>query len=190
MARVRTFLAIDLGEEARARLISLQEELATIATDVNWVEPDNLHLTLLFLGEVQGREVLGICRTAQRAVAKLPVFNMKVEGAGAFPNARRPRTLWVGIGAGAEEVRAVHDAIEAPLLEEGGYRRETRGYVPHVTLGRVKGEQPDELATALVKHQTWSAGEVTVYEVKVMTSELTRDGPVYTVLGRAKLLAE
>jgi 2'-5' RNA ligase len=188
MARVRTFLGIDLGEEIRDRLVSLQADLGTIASDVKWVEPDNLHLTLLFLGEVEQREVLDICRAGQNAVAELPVFTMSIEGAGCFPNSRRPRTLWVGVGEGSEEVCAVHDAIEAPLLEMGSYRRETRAYVPHVTLGRVKGDRPnDELAKALTKNQTWSAGDVLVREVQVMSSELTRDGPIYTVLGRAKL---
>jgi len=188
MARVRTFLGIDLGEKIRDRLVSLQEDLAPIASDVKWVEPENLHLTLLFLGEVEQRETLDICRAAQKAIAELPVFTMSIEGAGSFPNPRRPRTLWVGVGEGSEEVCAVHDAIETPLLEMGSYRRETRAYVPHVTLGRVKGDRPnDDLAKALTKHQTWSAGAVTVNEVQVMSSELTRDGPIYTVLGRAKL---
>jgi 2'-5' RNA ligase len=188
MARIRTFLAIDLGEEIRGRLIALQEELAAIASDVKWVEPENLHITLLFLGEVEQREVLEICRVAQMAVAELPVFTMSVEGAGCFPNPRRPRTLWVGVGTGSQEVVQVHDAIEAPLLDMGSYRRETRAYVPHVTLGRVKGDRPnDELAKALLQHKTWGAGEIAVREVCVMSSELTRDGPIYTVLGRAKL---
>jgi 2'-5' RNA ligase len=70
----------------------------------------------------------------------------------------------------------------------GSYRRETRAYTPHVTLGRVKGERNDEmLAKALTKHAAWSAGESLVNEVQVMTSELTSDGPIYTVVGRAKL---
>jgi 2'-5' RNA ligase len=188
MPRIRTFLGIDLGEKIRDRLVSLQEDLAPIASDVKWVEPENLHLTLLFLGEVEQRETLDICRAAQKAIAELPVFTMSMEGAGCFPNPRRPRTLWVGVGEGSEEVCAVHDAIEAPLQEMGSYRRETRAYVPHVTLGRVKGDRPnDELAKALTKYQTWSAGAVTVNEVHIMSSELTRDGPIYTVLGRAKL---
>src|SRR5438093_475994 len=112
MARVRTFLGIDLGEKIRERLVSLQEQLAIEAPDVKWVEPENLHITLLFLGEVQQREVLDICRAAQKAVAKLPAFSARIEGAGAFPNLRRPRTLWVGVSEGAEELSAVHDAIE------------------------------------------------------------------------------
>src|SRR3974377_1863976 len=101
MARRRTFLGINVGDPIRAQLIALQEELSAIASDVKWVEPENLHITLLFLGEVGAR----------------------------FPNRRRPRTLWVGVGAGLSEVTAVHDAIEAPLLDMGSYRRETRGYV-------------------------------------------------------------
>jgi 2'-5' RNA ligase len=82
----------------------------------------------------------------------------------------------------------VHDAIEAPLLDLGCYRREARAYTPHVTIGRVNGEQPtDSLAKALAQHKTWSAGEMLVREVQIMSSELTRDGPTYTVMGRAKL---
>jgi 2'-5' RNA ligase len=189
MARKRTFLGIDVGPEIRARLVSLQEELATIATDVKWVEPENLHITLLFLGEVDQREIIDLCRATQKAVAKLPAFTLNVAGAGCFPNARRPRTLWVGVTTGADEVCAVHDAIETPLLEMGSYRRETRAYVPHVTLGRVRGERSDdELANVLTKHKAWSAGEVQVGEVQLMRSDLSSDGPIYTVLGRAKLL--
>lgn len=188
MPRKRTFLGIDVGPEIRARLLSLQEELAEIAGDVKWVEPENLHITLLFLGEVDQREIIDLCRAAQGAVAELPAFTMSVTGAGCFPNARRPRTLWVGVGVGVQEVCAVHDAIEKPLLEMGSYRRETRGYVPHVTLGRVRGEQAHhDLAKALARHKSWGAGEVQVRDVQIMTSDLTPDGPIYTVAGRAKL---
>jgi 2'-5' RNA ligase len=188
MARIRTFLGIDVGEAIRDRLVALQEELAAFASDVKWVEPENLHITLLFLGEVEQKEVLEICRVAQMAVAELPLFTITIEGAGCFPNPRRPRTLWVGVGQGEEEVKQLHDAIETPLLDMGCYRRETRAYVPHVTLGRVKGDRPtDDLAKELAKLKSWSAGETAVREVCIMSSELTPDGPNYSVLGRAKL---
>jgi 2'-5' RNA ligase len=188
MARIRTFIGIDIGEEIRDRLVSLQESLTAIEPEVKWVEPENLHLTLLFLGEVDQRETIDICRAAQKAIQSMPSFVMSVEATGCFPNIRRPRTLWVGVGKGSAEVKAVHDAIETPILEMGNYRRETRGYTPHVTLGRVKSDRPaDELAKALQKHQTWNAGEVTVDNVQVMSSVLGSDGPTYTVLGRARL---
>lgn len=188
MPRIRTFLGIDIGPDIRDRLVALQEELAEVEGEVKWVEPENLHITLLFLGEVDQRETVDVCRAAQKAVAAIPAFELSIEGVGCFPNARRPRTLWVGAGKGADAVCAVHDAIEAPLLDMGSYRRETRKYTPHVTLGRVKGDAPrDALAKALVKLQTWTGGEITVREVQMMKSDLTSEGPIYTVLGRAKL---
>jgi 2'-5' RNA ligase len=188
MPRLRTFIAIDLGEEIRDRLVSLQEQLAVDAPDVKWVEPENLHVTLLFLGEVEQRETLDVCRAAQKAVAGMLSFALTIEGMGSFPNPRRPRTLWVGVGKGMAEICAVHDAIEKPLLDLGCYRRETRAYKPHVTVGRVKGERTnDALAKSLTEHAGWSAGETIVSEVQVMSSVLHSDGPVYSVLGRAKL---
>ncbi len=190
MPRIRTFIGIDVGDDIRDRLVSLQKNLALVEPEVKWVEPENLHLTLFFLGEVDQRESIDICRAAQKAIQEMPAFVMSVEATGCFPNIRRPRTLWVGVGKGADEVCAVHDAIEKPLLELGNYRRETRAYTPHITLGRVKSDRTgDELAKALQKHQTWSAGEATVSQVCVMSSVLKTDGPTYAVLGRAKLKA-
>jgi 2'-5' RNA ligase len=188
MARTRTFIAIALDDAVRARLVALQEELAQAAPDVKWTEPENLHVTLLFLGEVDDRDLPGVCRAAQAAVRATPAFSVTVEGAGCFPNPRRPRVLWVGLGPGQENVVAIHDALEAPLLDLGCYRREERQYTPHITLGRVKGERAnDQLAPTLATHRAWSAGEQPVSEIHVMGSHLTPHGPEYTVIGRAKL---
>jgi 2'-5' RNA ligase len=188
MARLRTFIALDLGDAVRARLIALQEKLATAAPEVKWVGPDNLHVTLLFLGEIDQREVIDICRTVQTVASGMPAFALSVEGTGAFPNLRRPRTIWVGAGQGQQEVCMLHDALERPLLELGCYRREERKYTPHVTLGRVKTEHvAPTLEPALRKHELWKAGEATIHEVHVMASELTPRGPIYTVLSRARL---
>src|SRR3954471_5211833 len=108
MARIRTFLAIELEPQVRERLIALQGKLSRPIPDVKWVEPENLHLTLLFLGGVDERELPAVCRAAQTAVAELPGFTLSVEAASCFPNARRPRVLWAGIGTGVQEVVAVH----------------------------------------------------------------------------------
>lgn len=188
MARLRTFIALDLGKPIRDRLISLQEKLASDGAKVKWVEPENLHITLLFLGEVDQRSVIDICRAVADAAKQVPAFSVSIQGAGAFPNSRHPRVLWVGAGQGAEEVCRLHDALEPSLLELGCYRREERKYTPHVTLGRIKPDRSGPgLENELRKYQTWSAGETTIHQVHVMSSELTRDGPVYTVLSRAKL---
>src|SRR5437773_9358604 len=104
MKPTRTFIALDPGKAIRDRLVSLQENLAKSGADVKWVEPDNLHLTLLFLGEVDQRDLTPVCRAVAEVAAHLAVFPLTLEQTGAFPNARRPRTLWVGVGTGAQEV--------------------------------------------------------------------------------------
>jgi 2'-5' RNA ligase len=188
MPRTRTFVAIELTRHVRDQLISLQETLAAADRDVKWVEAENLHVTLLFLGEVDDRELPAVCRTVQEAIAELPAFTLSVTGVGCFPNPRRPRTLWVGITQGLQEVVAVHDAIERPLMDLGCYRREERKYTPHITLGRRRREGPaDALSRALARLQEWTAGEVAVTEVQVMASQLTPTGPDYSVLSRARL---
>jgi 2'-5' RNA ligase len=188
MARLRTFIAVDLGHDIRARCVAMQETLARNGTEVKWVEPDNLHVTLLFLGEVSEREVAQVCQAVSDCCAKLKPFPVSVETVGCFPNPRRPRVVYAGICTGAAELVALHDALEMPLLDLGCYRREERKYTPHITLGRVKGERSsDGLAAALLKQVNWQAGEIEVHEVLVLSSQLRPQGPVYAVLSTALL---
>lgn len=188
MARLRTFIAVDIGKAIRDRAVALQGTLARTGNDVKWVEPENLHVTLLFLGEVDDRTVPEVCRVVADGCRNQAAFSLRVEKVGCFPNARRPRVLWIGVGDGTQELCALHDALEPPLLELGCYRREERQYTPHITLGRVKSDLPtDKLAAALAKQAAWQGGETLVREVLVLSSELRPQGPVYTVLSRAKL---
>lgn len=187
MSRLRTFIAVHLTKAIRDKLVAAQEELARATTAAKWVEPENLHVTLVFLGEVDEREIPDVCRLASDAVAEQAPFTLSVEQLGAFPNPRRPRTIWAGIAAGAQELVAIHDDLELQFADLG-YRREERRYTPHITLGRMKTEGPaDRLAAAIVRHAAWKAGAMAVTEICIMSSELQRDGPLYTVLGRAPL---
>jgi 2'-5' RNA ligase len=187
MSRTRTFIAVELDDEVRNRLISLQDSLGRVVNDVKWVERENLHVTLLFLGEVDDREIPRVCRIVQDGLTGRAPFHLSVEHLDCFGNPRHPRTLWVGVGEGADELVAIHDALEIPM-QELGYRREERRFQPHITLGRVKGDRPSNaLPDELKRRADWSAGTQEVSEILIMGSELTRDGPLYTVLGRGKL---
>ena len=186
--RLRTFVAVDLGKPLRDRLVALQENLARAGADVKWVEVENLHVTLLFLGEVDERELLPVCRAVSVVCGRHERFTLGVEAVGCFPNPRRPRVVWAGVGDGAPELVALHDALEPPLQELGCYRREERQYTPHVTLGRVKSDGPaDALAAALARKAKWHGGEIEVQELLVMSSQLTSRGPEYTILSRGRL---
>jgi 2'-5' RNA ligase len=188
MSRLRTFIGIGLESAVRDRLVALQENLGRAGSEVKWVEPENLHVTLLFLGEVDARDVPAVCRAVSDGCRDHAAFPLSVETVGCFPNSRRPRILWAGVGQGTQEVCTLHDSLEPPLLDLGCYRKEERHYTPHITLGRVKSDRPtDKLALALSRQAGWKGGEITVHEVLVMSSELTPKGPVYTVMGRGKL---
>jgi len=188
MARLRTFIALDVGKVVRDRLVALQESLAHAAQEVKWVEPENLHVTMLFLGEVDDRAVLEVCRAVGESCRPLTPFTLNVEKVGCFGNPRRPRTVWVGVGDGAEEVKALHAVLEEKLRALRYYRREERQFTPHITLGRVKQDGSAEgLAPLLQKKADWQGGPLEVREVLVMSSQLTPQGPIYTVLSRAPL---
>lgn len=187
MPRLRTFIAVDLNKAIRDRVVALQHMLARSGSEVKWTEPENLHVTLLFLGEVDSREVPKVCQLVAEGAARQPEFLMQVEGVGCFPTPRRPRIVWIGVGEGAPALCALHDALEAPL-ENLGYRREERHFTPHITLGRAKSDRdPGPLVEALTKHAAWNAGKMAVKEVVVMSSQLKSQGPAYTVLTRALL---
>ena len=188
MARIRTFIAVDLAPGVKSRVTSLQEKLGRSAPDVKWVPPSNFHLTLLFLGEVEQLELVSICRLVQQRARKHEPFQFDVFGLGAFPNARRPKILWAGITDGVEKLRALHGDLEEGLLDLGCYRREDREYTPHLTLGRLSPEDSaEDWAAVLEKHADWKGGNTPVDEVLVMASDMRRGGPEYSVLGRAPL---
>ncbi len=186
--RLRTFVAVALDKFTHDRLIGLQERLAATGVPVRWVEPENLHITLLFLGEVDARETPALCRAVEQICRRIRPFALTLAGAGAFPTPRRPRTLIVHVTEGGPELVALHDALEIPLLELGCYRREERPYKPHLTLGRVKGQSAAEpLAAAVKQFEAWQGGQSHVDGILVLSSELRQNGPEYAVLCRARL---
>jgi 2'-5' RNA ligase len=114
-------------------------------------------------------------------------FELTLCGAGAFPAADRPRTLWLGVGEGRDAIIALQSSIER-ALEPLGFRGEARRYTPHLTIGRPgRGEPPRALANELATMADLQAGTMLVDEVVVYSSELTREGPVYEPLGFAPL---
>lgn len=188
MGRVRTFIGVDVGGEVRKKAVALQQQLAQTGAGVKWADPAGLHVTLLFLGDLDDRQVVDVCRAVGRAAAGEGPFPLRVSGVGAFPTPRRPKVVWGGVTDGAAELGRLHAALEAAMLGLGVYVQEERTYTPHLTLGRTKGEADGQmLAAELPKLLAWDGGRTTVNEVLVYSSELRRDGPEYAVLGRAEL---
>ncbi len=181
-------MAVEISSEMRLRASQLIGRIDSTSAKVKWVDPENLHLTLKFLGDVDLLEIPKLCEAVADAVVDLPPFEIEARGAGAFPDLHHPRTVWLGMGRGTEEMVELHDAVERSLATLG-FRREQRRFRPHLTLGRVRGGGPGivELAESLAEQADFAGGVSSVEEAVVFSSELGRNGPAYEVLATAPL---
>jgi len=134
---IRTFIAIEIPEEIRARLAALQEEWKKERAQVTWVKPDNIHLTLKFLGDVPEEKMESVQQGVRRATEGLTPFTVAVKTVGTFPSWKRPRVLWVGIEETTGKVSALASRIEDEMTKLG-FEKEDRPFSAHLTLGRVK----------------------------------------------------
>jgi 2'-5' RNA ligase len=185
---IRTFVAVELDDPVRKTAERFIEKLHRTGAEVSWVAPQNLHLTLKFLGEILANDVPRVCEAVRAAVAGRAPFEVEICGAGAFPNLARPTTLWLGGGVGEKEMAELAEQVEA-ALEPLGYRREDRSFRVHLTIGRVRRMTAglNELKRILEQQARFSAGVLPVKEVVVFASLLEPGGPVYEALGRAPL---
>jgi 2'-5' RNA ligase len=168
---LRLFVAIGLPEAVRLRLAALERGVP----GARWLPPDNLHLTLRFIGEVNE----GLAEDAASALANVraPAFEITLAGVGHFGPLKRAHSVWAGVEPCALLGR-LHHNIESALVR-AGFRPEGRKFRPHVTLARVRGETGHHLANFLAEHSTYRDGPVSVTGFSLFVSHLTRNGAIY-----------
>jgi 2'-5' RNA ligase len=184
---MRLFIALNLPEKARNRLYQAVAPLRDAGFPVRWTDPDHYHLTLKFLGEVR-KDVLPIAeRVIERVVRETKEFPVSIGGIGAFPTIRLPNVIWVGVEP-SPALRCLKQDLEWGLAGHG-FERETRAFHPHITIGRIEGDEGagafrgmDGLAAGL-SHR----GKVAVKSVDLMRSQLLKQGPIYTLLRESPL---
>jgi 2'-5' RNA ligase len=188
----RTFIAIELDEELRDNLGRLQDRLAgqVAPGSVRWVRPEGIHLTLKFLGDTTVDKVEEVKAALTQAAAGVGPFSFAVTGLGCFPNARRPRVVWVGIQELTGTLARLRDSVEdhvAPL----GFPTEKRPFSPHLTLGRAhrraSKSEVREIGQVVASSTIGIVGDQTVTSLSYIRSELTPRGAVYTTLSEAAL---
>jgi len=190
MARLRTFVALELsgGVKSRARL--LVDRLRITESTINWVQPEQMHLTLKFLGDVPEIETPEVCRSVAKAVSKFEPFEIVFRGAGAFPTTHNPRSLWVGVQDGTEYLMDLQAAIEEGLHQDLGFAKERRRFQPHLTIGRVKHVKSSAnytLEELINSNADFDCNLSIVDEVVTFASFLGREGPTYQALDHAPL---
>lgn len=179
MESVRAFFALEISDDMRRRIADLGKEVARSGADVKVVEAENLHVTMKFLGEVPASKVDEIAGALDGM--RVRRFELEARGAGAFPDRRMIRVMWVGIGKGAGEVTEVARKLD-DALGRFGFPKEKR-FVPHITVGRVRSPKNREaLLSILDSHSQTVFGTALVDRLVLKKSTLTRSGPVYTDL--------
>ena len=144
---------------------------------MRWTPPENVHLTLKFLGEIPEGEIEHIGAALRKVCGDHTPFDASLSSFGAFPSARRARVIWAGAAAGSEELRALAADVEA-AFEPLGFGREDRTFVPHVTLGRVRGKPVKLELPAVVPGEA----RFEISRVELMESRLAAGGAVYETL--------
>lgn len=181
--KVRSFVAIGVSNDVQGRLESIVNELRMALSNVKWVEPRNYHLTIKFLGEIPRERIPEVSGGLEAASKRLCEFDIELKGVGAFPDIRRPRVIWVGIGAGIEEFRKLWQAVEEELSRRG-FEKEPKGFSPHLTLGRIRhpGPPAPKLSEIVEMVRNEPLGRIRVNELLLMRSELSSRGPDYTLI--------
>jgi len=188
MVRIRTFIAVETSPAVRRRAADLQTKLRESQVNATWTDPENMHVTLQFLGDVDDTLIPEVCKRVEAVVTPFAPFFVDFSKAGAFPAIDRPRTVWIGVDQGTQELVDLQFAIQESLVEMR-FPRERRTFRPHLTLARVRegGRRQSRLAELLAHYRDFKAESCDVAEVLIFGSFLDRSGPTYQVMGRASL---
>ena len=182
---VRCFIAVECQDkEVVEGIRRVQGALESTGAHMKHVEPENIHLTLKFLGEIPQHQVDEIAEIIKDI--SFEPFIFKIEEVGVFPNLKRPATIWAGITDGVSDLAAVHKEVDSKMAKLG-FERERRQFQPHLTISRVKsGRNRDQLVEELLAVKDTVFGEVKAGYIALKKSVLTPHGPIYTTLAESK----
>jgi len=190
MEQIRAFIAIELPDEVKLALGRLEARLkAGKQSGVKWVDPNSIHLTLQFLGDIPADSIGEITAAIEEASRAVSPFHLEVKDLGVFPNLKRVQVVWVGISGEIDKLGQLQKGIESNL-EQLGFAPETRPFTPHLTLGRVQRQvsfEEQQKLGQLIAGTRFEAGAIEVTAVNLMRSELTRAGAIHSLINLVKL---
>ena len=170
---MRCFVAVDIPEELKSRISSVHEEFSSL--DVKLVEPENLHFTLKFLGEIDETEIEAVSEKLSAVAKTLSPFSVLLSGIGAFPSLSYIRVIW--IGALSDDFLNLHNTVAVSLKNIGKPEKEA---VPHLTIARVRSARDKEIIARIIKrYEKESFGSMQVDKIKLKKSTLAPRGPIY-----------
>lgn len=184
---MRLFVSVDLPHGLAEAVADVQDEFSD-ASGLNFVDPEQAHITMKFLGDVPERRVERLASELDQAVSEAEVdpFEIEFSGVGAFPSRDYISVVWLGVDCGARELTELHECIEQQFVDLG-FDPEDHEFTPHVTLARMKHAGGKELVQDLLDEYDPDPGSMRVSEVRLTKSDLGHEGPVYSTVHRASL---
>lgn len=175
---MRSFIAVKISSQQRRKIADLIGDLRASEARVKWVRPENMHITLKFLGEVDERKLPEIFDSFEKSLTNAQAFAFNLKDIGCFPNIRRPRVIWVGIERGKDELKILANTVDN-FMAEFGFEREKRGFSAHLTIGRVRDTYGIETVTGRFDGTNFNTESCVIDEVVFFQSILKREGPTY-----------
>ena len=191
MEEIRAFIAIELSEEIKLFIAQLQDQLKTKnRAPVKWVEPENIHLTLKFLGNIKAAVTSDIIRAMEGAARGIPPLHLNIDKLGAFPDIQRVQIVWVGLTGELDKLKKLQSRIDKALVGLG-FPGEKRPFSPHLTVARFRDRATPAdrqgIGRLITDTGFQSRLDFNASSVHLMRSQLTREGPIYSRLGSVSL---
>lgn len=182
----RTFIAIELSPSIRQELSKIQNELKKSGADAKWVKPENIHLTLKFLGATPVDKIEAINQILQDISEGFQSFEITVSHLGAFPRIESARVIWLDINEGKEVLKKLAREIEEKISALG-FPIEDRPFQTHITLARIRSSQNRAALIEKLKDTKPPLLSQGVDKITFLKSTLTPQGPIYEILKEANL---
>jgi 2'-5' RNA ligase len=178
---IRSFLAFDIeSDTVLNRLTNAQSQLVQTGADLKLVEPQNIHITVRFLGNITPAMAEKIFDEMKKI--QFTPCTVQIKGLGAFPNPNYARVIWAGITQGADQLKNVFNQLE-PRLRGLGFTPDSKGFSPHLTIARVRSSRnKQQLAKFITENADYEFGAVNAKCLRLKKSDLTPRGPVYSTL--------
>jgi 2'-5' RNA ligase len=179
--KIRSFIAFDIEDSSiKDQFINVQNALIKAGADVKLVEPQNIHITLRFLGEISEALIEKVKNEISNIDFKS--FDVEFKGLGAFPSFNRINVIWVGIKKGEKELKELFNQLEN-RLRKIGFSPDPKGFSPHITIARVKSRKNiEKIIKILNEMKDYSFGTMSFNSLRLKKSTLTPKGPIYDTL--------
>jgi len=190
LEKIRSFIAVNLNSDIKKYLNSLQAYLNIPESKIKWVEKNNLHLTMKFLGYISLEQTELIKSELKEIASRYSPFIIRLfSNIGVFPTYKMPRIIWVGIREGISELKELYNSIENKLSNKG-FPREDKDFSGHITIGRVKFIRDKDNFIQILKRIEVNNLTQEVGNIDLMESKLTPGGPIYDITAKFPLLKQ